>query len=292
MDFRVSGLPHAAVKQAESFRVRELVKKIESHPHREALQADLQQNNVYNPFSDDSKAMIRELGNVEFFELCDTIPKVQCSQCLLCWNLGVIYCICGQFLVESGSSQSFHQWRLDAFLIQNYVIRMGRPRGARHGEQKEHFLAHNTWKRCIKKNIDGIHDRFQRDSTCRDSKLKNCIEMVRLAQEDHSHRLSKEEPKRYQGQWHLTLNKSGKNAPMRLRSDFRAAVTIKIRLQRESGEDRAEPTSPQQHRRCHPSSLSDSWWNWDTSKSWWSSLVQFLFNCLLQLVSFEDENLL
>ena len=34
IDFRVSGLPHAVVKQAENFRVRELVKKIESHTHR------------------------------------------------------------------------------------------------------------------------------------------------------------------------------------------------------------------------------------------------------------------
>ena len=59
IDFRVSELPHAVVKQAENFRVRELVKKIESHPHREALQPDLQQNNVYNPFSDESKAMAR-----------------------------------------------------------------------------------------------------------------------------------------------------------------------------------------------------------------------------------------
>ena len=59
IDFRVSGLPHAVVKQAENFRVRELVNKIESHPHREAFQADLQHNDVYNPFSDDSKAMIR-----------------------------------------------------------------------------------------------------------------------------------------------------------------------------------------------------------------------------------------
>ena len=86
IDSRVSGVPHAVVKQAENFRVRELVKKIESHPHREALQADLQQNNVYNPFSDDSKAMIREMGNVELFELCGTIPRVQCSECLLYWN--------------------------------------------------------------------------------------------------------------------------------------------------------------------------------------------------------------
>ena len=43
IDFRVSGLPHAVVKEAENFRVREVVKKIESHLHRRALQADLQQ---------------------------------------------------------------------------------------------------------------------------------------------------------------------------------------------------------------------------------------------------------
>ena len=64
IDFRVSGLPHAVVRQAKNFRVRELVKKIESHPHREALQADLQEHNIYNPFSDELKAMIREMGNV------------------------------------------------------------------------------------------------------------------------------------------------------------------------------------------------------------------------------------
>ena len=104
IDFKVSG-SHAVVKQAENFRVRELVKKIESHPHREALQADLQQNDVYNPFSNYSKAMIREMGKVELFELCETIPKVQCSQCLLIWNQGVIYCTCGNLLVESESSQ-------------------------------------------------------------------------------------------------------------------------------------------------------------------------------------------
>ena len=103
IDFRVPGLSHAVVKEAEHLRVQELVKKIENHPHREALQADLQQNNVYNPFSKNSKEMIRELGNVELFELCETIPKVQCSHCLLYWNQGIVYCTCGQFLVESES---------------------------------------------------------------------------------------------------------------------------------------------------------------------------------------------
>ena len=79
----MSGLPHAVVKQAENFRVRELVKKIESHPRRQALQADLQQSNAYNQFSEKSKKMIQVMGNVELFELCETIPKVQYSECLL-----------------------------------------------------------------------------------------------------------------------------------------------------------------------------------------------------------------
>ena len=89
-------------------------KKIESHPHREALQADLQQNNVHKPFSNNSKAMIRELGNVELFELCETIPKVQCSHCLLLWTQESVYCTCGQPLVDSESRRKFNKLRLDA----------------------------------------------------------------------------------------------------------------------------------------------------------------------------------
>ena len=73
IDFRVPGLSHAVVKEAEHLRVQELVKKIENHPHREALHADLQQNNVYNLFCKNPKAMIRELGNVELFELYNVL---------------------------------------------------------------------------------------------------------------------------------------------------------------------------------------------------------------------------
>ena len=70
---------------------------------------------------------------------------------------------------------------------------------------------------------EGIHDLFVRDQVYRDSQLKigwteqKCIEMDKLAQEDHSYRPSRDEFQRYQKQWYLTLNKSGKNAPMRLR---------------------------------------------------------------------------
>ena len=75
---------------------------------------------------------------------------------------------------------------------------------------------------------------------------QKCIEMDELAKQNHTYHLSTEEFKRYQGQWYLTLNKSGKNAPVRLRPDFRAAVSLKNRLRRESSEQVAEPISPAQ----------------------------------------------
>ena len=69
-------------------------------------------------------------------------------------------------------------------------------------------------------HYNGIHDRFQGDHVYRESQLEigwtkqKCIEMDELAKQDHTYHLSEEELKRYQGQWYLTLNKSGKNAPM------------------------------------------------------------------------------
>ena len=78
---------HSVVKQAENSRVRELVKKIENHPHRQDLQADLQQNNAHNPFSEKSKKMIKDMGNVELFDSCETLPSVQGKECMCFVNL-------------------------------------------------------------------------------------------------------------------------------------------------------------------------------------------------------------
>ena len=149
IDFRISGLPHAVVKQAEISRVRELVKKIESHPHRQALQDDLQQNNAYNPFGEKSKKLIKDMGNVELFELFETDPKTQCKECLLYWNQGIVYCTCGHLLKESEANRGAIQCTLDLLSIQYYVIEKERPRGHRYGktkEQRDHHIAHNFEK--------------------------------------------------------------------------------------------------------------------------------------------------
>ena len=226
IDFRVPGLSHSVVKEAEHLRVYKLVQRIENHPHRAAPQANLQQNNVYNPFSKNSMEMIRELGNVELSELCETTPKVQCYHCLLYWNQGIVYCTCGQCLIFSESRRKLNKLRLDALSIPHNVIKKGRCHGARHGKtevQREYHMDWNAWKRCCKKvdsqgeHFTGIHDRFLRDSVCRESQItigwseQKCKEWDEFAKEDHTKKLTPEERRRYKGQWYLTLNKANKN---------------------------------------------------------------------------------
>ena len=92
----------------------------------------------------------------------------------------------------------------------------------------------------------------------RNSKLagprRSASRWTKLAQENHSYCPSSEEFERYRKNWYIPLNKSGRNAPMKLRSDFRTAVTLMNCLHRESGEGRPEPIPFQQG-----------------DKNWWSS---------------------
>ena len=92
IDFNIPRLPHSTVKQLQSASVRELIQKIENHPNRHALQRDLQQSQSFNPFSQESKDMIREVGNIELCELLDMEPKAQCKVCLSCWDVGIVHC--------------------------------------------------------------------------------------------------------------------------------------------------------------------------------------------------------
>ena len=136
MDFRIPGLPHSVVKYAQSTSVRQLIQKIENHPDRHALQQDPRQNQSLNPFSPESKQMIRDVGNIELCELLETEPKTQCTVCLSFWNIGVLYCTCGHFLhKERGANQQFINYTLDLLSVLEYVIKKGRLHGHRYGKK-------------------------------------------------------------------------------------------------------------------------------------------------------------
>ena len=144
IDFRVPGLSHSVVKEAEHLRVQEHVKGsklilIDKHfmPTCSRITSAIHSAKI-------PREMIRGLGNVELFELCDTTQIVQCYHCLLYWEQGIVYCTCGQCLIYRESRRNFHRLRLDALSIPNYVIKKGATHGARHGktmEQREYHLA-------------------------------------------------------------------------------------------------------------------------------------------------------
>ena len=136
MDFRISGLPHAVVKHAQSASVRGLIQKIENHPDRHALQQDLRQSHSFNPFSPESKQVIQDVGNIELCELLETEPKTQCKACLSYWNVGIVCYTCGHFLQkEPEVNRKFVKYTMDLLSVPEYVIKKRRPHGHRYGKK-------------------------------------------------------------------------------------------------------------------------------------------------------------
>ena len=114
------------------------------------LQGDLRQNTVYNPFIENLKKMIHELGNVEYFELCETNSRVQCSNFLSYWAQGILYSNCAHLLVNNTEEVlKLIRGRFDALSISIYVIRKRSAHRARHGkseEQTNYYTSFNAYK--------------------------------------------------------------------------------------------------------------------------------------------------
>ena len=236
IDFNIPGLPHSAVKRSHGVNVRELIQKIENHPHRLALQSDLQQHRQFNPFSKASRNVIKAAGNIELCELLDVKPKAQCKVCLSYWNVGFVYCTCGHFLRDgTEENEKFVKYTLDVFSIPNYYIKKGRPHGHRYGKKPgdhEYFIANSLKKKCRKKHFLGIHDRFIRDERFRKNMFdvgrneEICREMDKLANEDHTHHITPEEIRVYRNNWWIRSNFVGSDTmPVRHRADFKKVLS-------------------------------------------------------------------
>ena len=157
IDFNIPGVPHSAVKQVHGASVRDLIQKIENHPNRHAIQRDLQQSESFNPFSQESKEMIHEVGNIELCELLEMEPKAQCKVCLSYLDVGIVYCTCGHFL-RNGTEETkkFAQYTMNLLSIPNYYIKKWRHHGHPYGKKPgdhEYFIANSLKKKCKKRNF-------------------------------------------------------------------------------------------------------------------------------------------
>ena len=274
IDFNIPGLPHSAVKQSHGANVQNLIQKIENHPHRHALQSDLQQRQQFNPFSKESKDMIKAAGNIELCELLDVEPKSQCKVCLSYWDVGIVYCTCGHFLRDgTEENKKFVKYALDLLSILNYYIKKGRPHGHRYGKKRvdhEYFIANSLKKECRKRHFLGIHDQFIRDEKFRKNMIdmgrseEICREMDKLANENHTHHITPDEIRVYRNIWWIRSNFLGSDTmPVRHRADFKQALSTLRHLKNQ--EDQA---NYQKWR-----SSSSSWGDWQDS--WWHSSSEY-----------------
>ena len=174
--------------------------------------------------------MIHNVGNIELCELFETEPKTQCKVFLTYWDIGIVYCTCGHFLLrETTVNRKFVEYTM-GLSVPEYVIKMGRAHGHRYGKKpgdKEYYLAHQFEKKCI-------HDRFIRDQEFRSRMIENhrdeqlCRRWNALADGDDTHYLAEQEYFHYKNKWWLHSNKQ--------------ELSTLQRLQQEVGEEPHVPT--------------------------------------------------
>ena len=137
VDFNISGIPEEAVKRSENLNILQLVRRITRHPQQEAVQNDLDKEQSFNAFSDESKSAIMDAGNIEISEIVNAEPKWQCKSCLNHCNPGVIYCVCGRLMTnDSAENRKYISAILDTFSIPNFYTRKDRPRGHGYGKSQ------------------------------------------------------------------------------------------------------------------------------------------------------------
>ena len=79
IDLRVPGVPQKAVFEDEdrTKRIRRLAHTLKNQSEEKALIKDMQKTDTFNPFSEGSNKIIHNLGNVEYFDLCEVSAKAQ-----------------------------------------------------------------------------------------------------------------------------------------------------------------------------------------------------------------------
>ena len=176
--WKIPDIPHSAVEQVATNRkekVRRLIGKFESHPNRNMLLKDFEKSEGINHFSQESKALITDVGNNEIFEFFETTSKRQCPDCALYWPIGIVYCTCGKCMQPSAMNRPYNKDRFDSLSIHGYVMEKNRSRGPRHGPSMRQIMYHQARdmlrKAQIPKNgsCETILERWHTDADCQKS---------------------------------------------------------------------------------------------------------------------------
>ena len=108
------------------------------------LLKDFEKSEGINHFSQESKALITDVGNNEIFEFYETASKRQCPDCAFFWAIGIVYCTCGKCMQPSAMNRQYNKDRFDSLSIPGYVMEKNRSRGPRHGPSMRQIMYHQA----------------------------------------------------------------------------------------------------------------------------------------------------
>ena len=123
---------------------------------------------VSNVFSEESKRKLKEMGNIELYELGEPVRTTQCLICLKHSKEGTKNCGCGKCLMPSQEHEDTIRKRIDILAEPRYVKR-GR-QGQRHGHEE---WQHHHWKpadvanNCKKRGYTPIAGRWRDEASYR-----------------------------------------------------------------------------------------------------------------------------
>ena len=198
--------------------IRRLVRQVKNHPNKDALIADLRNNRTYDPFSEDSKKMIHNMGNMECFELCEISPTFQCSSSSKYWTEGIVYCT----MLNIPQTADWGEIRPTEHPV--CCDQQGTRHGARHGNteaQREYRQAKDSLKKAIRNNYSAILQRLQQHDTYTENRTKpsdgtkilaDVVTISRVKTTPTSLRGTSGRGMKTTGS--LPLNTQGKNGPM------------------------------------------------------------------------------
>ena len=118
-----------------------------------------------NVFSEESKRKLKEMGNIELYELGETVRTTQCLACLRNSKEGANYCGCGECLILSQEHTDKIKRRIDFHADPLFVVER-RKTGERHGPEEwqyHHWKAVDAAKNCKKREYESIAKRLRDD---------------------------------------------------------------------------------------------------------------------------------
>ena len=154
---RVHGVSQDVIykDQEKMTKIQTLVDKLQDGYHTKSIINDLRKKDISSTFSEASRRTIKELGNIEFFELGEIAKKVQCPSCFMYSKEGTVYCLCGICLVNSLEQTEKIENRWEIISNPLYFIKEGHL-GERHGPEQwqyDHWKARDATKGFITINI-------------------------------------------------------------------------------------------------------------------------------------------